>query len=217
MPNSSSRPPRKAPSEEMLKIMDPLGEIQRTAQQLHKESGSPSGVDWRDYWGVAEDLLTAGRSGNDASNRSRQSASGPTISLEISQLAAQRSDLPLSLIAESLHTTLDEHESLCLGRVLSDTVIVAAEDGSKHGPFSKDQIAYFLAHLAHEYDSSFLQQHGASAFADVEVSKRQGYWVQQLESQQRKDEPLTHADQNTMHRLASQLRKCERVKDLVQE
>lgn len=216
MPNSPVKPPRKAPSEEMLKVVDPLGEIQRTAQRLHKEAGFPSGVDWRDYWGVAEDLLTAGLSGNEPSDRTRGSASTPTVSLELTELAAQQSDVPLAILAASLHATLDEHEAICLGRMLGDTAIVAVEGGAKHGPFTVEQIAGYLGQLAHEYDASFLQQNMASRYQDVALAKRQGYWVAKLEAQKKRDEPLTHADQNTMHRLASQLKKCERVKDLVQ-
>ena len=216
MPNSPVKPPRKAPSDEMLKVVDPIGEIQRTAQRLHKEAGYPSGVDWRDYWGVAEDLLTAGLSGNEPSDRTRGAAASPTVSLEITQLAAQQADIPLAILATALHATLDEHESMCLGRMLRDTAIVAADNGAKHGPFTIEQIAGYLAQLAHEYDASFLQQNMASRYQDVAMPKRQGYWVAKLEAQSKQDEPLTHADQNTMHRLAFLLRKCERVKDLVQ-
>lgn len=216
MPNSPAKPPRKAPSDDMLKVVDPLGEIQRTAQRLHKEAGFPSGVDWRDYWGVAEDLLTAGLSGNEPSDRSRGAASTPTVSLEITELAAQKSDIPLAILAAALHMTLDEHEALCLGRMLHDTAIVAADGGAKYGPFPLEQVAGYLAQLAHEYDASFLQQQMASRYQEVALAKRQSYWLAKLEVQRKQDEPLTHADQNTMHRLASQLRKCDRVRDLVQ-
>ncbi len=216
MPNSPVKPPRKAPSEEMMKVVDPLGEIQRTAQRLHKEAGSPGGVDWRDYWGVAEDLLTAGRSGHEASDRTRGGPAAPTVSLELTELATQHDDVPLSLLAAALRSTLDEHESMCLGRMLRDTAIIATEGGAKHGPFSLEQIAGYLAHLGHEYDGALLQQNAASRYQDVPVPKRQAYWLGKLELQKKNDEPLTHADQNTMQRLASQLRKCERVKDLVQ-
>ena len=190
MPNSPAKPPRKAPSDDMLKVVDPLGEIQRTAQRLHKEAGFPRGVDW--------------------------GGSTPTVSLEITELAAQKSDIPLAILAAALHMTLDEHEALCLGRMLHDTAIVAADGGAKYGPFPLEQVAGYLAQLAHEYDASFLQQQMASRYQEVALAKRQSYWLAKLEVQRKQDEPLTHADQNTMHRLASQLRKCDRVRDLVQ-
>lgn len=208
---------KKVPSAEMMKTVDPLGEIRRYAETLWNEAGKPAGTSWEDYWAPAEKLLLAGRGDAVRERRSRH----PTLHEEhlsdvVRQLRSQEQDELLSILAAAFDGLLDEHEALSLGRVLQDHSITVKESERDHTIERADRkrAAEVLSHLAWEYDVAFTASEGGGRVETIPFEKRQSYWEARLAGLEERDEPLTFADQTTMRRLVSRIEAEPRVRKL---
>ncbi len=226
-----------APAPDLRRVVDPLGEIEALAKQLHGESQAapeqPAGEGferWEEFWVEAERRLTAGKSEGVPSDRTR-SAKVDTVPERLRDLAQQSDNLILSLLAGSLPKYLSSHESICLGYVLQTNCFEfkggSGPVESRLGPFSIPAAAELLTELSDEYDPDFLRACGIEEASKVSGSdervwtlpreKRVEYWSERLRDIQEKDEPLNYAFQNTIVRLRDKLCEDPRIELLVFE
>lgn len=208
---------KKAPTPEMMKIVDPLGEIRRLAETLWNDAGKPAGTTWEDYWTAAEKLLNAGYGADPKERRSRM----PTLheqqlSSLVRELRAQSGDELLSILAAAFDGLLDEHEAGALGRILQDHSITLKDDSKDRliDSVSCERAADILSHLAWEYDLDFISREGAGRFENIPLEKRKAYWTEKLKRNAEQDEPLTFADLTTIRRLVSRIEAEPRIRKL---
>ena len=167
---------KRAPSIELRKKIDPLGEIESLARKLCAADGSNSIADWEDYWEDAEKQLTGGLSKGSASGRARieDSSSGdarrgssqlerhlyerlsgelcvPFIALlKRAEIAAPSSgdSVQVSLfLAQAFKQPLKAHESECLGYLLRHSKFTLISK-LVIGPFDSVQTGMVLSELS---------------------------------------------------------------------
>lgn len=201
-------------SEENLRQIDPIGEIQRYARQLWQEAGRPPDKSWQDFWGTAEAALLSGKSNPTASQRVRATRPAEQPSPMMQALIDQEDRPLLSVLAAALREELTEHETSCLGLVLSSHRIFL-KDGSKFDPISNtDELANLLVEVAGEYDSSFIQAEGGGQWTTIPRSKRVAYWATRLAKAVVEDRALNNAERNTIGRLVQAIASEPRVKEV---
>ena len=208
---------KKAPTPEMMKIVDPLGEIRRLSETLWNDAGKPAGTSWEDYWTSAEKLLNAGYGADPKERRSRM----PTLheqhlSSLVRELRSQSSDELLSILAAAFDGLLDEHEASSLGRILEDHSFTLKEESKDRliESVPRERAAELLAHLVWEYDIDFISREGGGRFENIPFEKRKAYWEDRLKKRAEQDEPLTFADQTTMRRLVARIEAEPRIRKL---
>lgn len=197
-----------APSPEARKLVDPLGEIEHLARELHQREAAQgalgANVTWESFWGAAEAQLTAGRSSGVSTERTRPTVAAESLSAQFAALLTPECDDTDAIFLRALGTPLSHHEALCLGHLLCHTTCERAAGGT-FGPCSVEDAGRILALVAGEYDEQYMRTHGRPDPQSVSRDLRAAYWTEHLEAMLDADEPLTHADQNTIRRISDLL------------
>lgn len=120
-------------------------------------------------------------------------------------------DVLMPIVASALGMFLDEHESICLARILQTNAFMLREGGMPVGRYDVETCAKIVARMCREYTEEFLNQHRARNFLDIPVDARYDYWLRKLQWVKDADEPLTYADQNTLRRLTGLLSSDNRL------
>jgi hypothetical protein len=197
--------------------VDPLGEIRSCARDLWNQDGAPADKDWTHYWSQAEKLTLGGKSSGAPSGRVKVAASprqDRPLSSSLQEILENEDELLPSLLAGAFRRALNDHECLCLARIL-ETYSFKLTGGRNLPASTPDEISAALALLAGEYDSDFLSAYSSLNLLTIPVQQRTRYWAKKCQKMREEDNALSFADRNTVHRLLDELKHEPRVQELV--
>ena len=180
-------------------LIDPLGEIRGRAKELWQKAGSPSDRSWESFFNDAERDLTAGKSDGVPSGRQKHFLHEASLSKEFEALIESNDDILLQCILRATKEPIQEHDALCLGRILTECSL-KLPSGVSSAPLTTFDAAHYLAFVSAEYSNDFIQSSGGSIDAASHADK-QSYWDEKLSTLALHDEALTNADRNSIARI----------------
>lgn len=201
-----------------IDAVDPIGAIRIRARELWRSDGSPREVDLKSLFERAESevLGAAGRQSRGAiasAERQVRKINASVIDSELAKLAASSGPPLLRVIIEAIRERPNEHEAICLARLLHSNALVLA-DQSRIERQTIPAIAELLADIAGEYPEEFLKQHKAADFRTIPRQQRADFWSEKFSRLLDVDEPLTFNSRLTIMRYVSLLRASCLVSDV---
>ena len=188
-----------------LQVRDPLGEISARARELWQQAGSPADRTWQTFLNQAESDLMAGRGSAPKPQVPQNVVSKPASPYHIHLTQYRQSTQGLAkVLATAFDNPLNDHEVVCLVRILNThQIVLTSGKSSPPTPASIDEALRLVTPLTCDYPAAFLSEYKTSDPFMVPEAKRIAFWRAIIEQQAELDSPLTAADRNTLHRLAS--------------
>jgi hypothetical protein len=201
-----------------LDSVDPIGAIRLRARELWHAEGSPSEVDIKLLFEKARFEL-----GSSSRQPKRQRKPLTTnrgnvaqVDPELARLADSSNDRLKTVIIEAIKERPNEHESICLARLLHMNALILS-DQTRIEPQSIETIAALLADIAGDYPEDLLDELKVSDFRDLDSEVKKKFWTRMISGIFEEDEALTFSTRLTIMRYVSLLKASRLVSDVAFE